>query len=184
MIMEVEREQALVERVRNDGSDGRLAYDDLVRDNQEWLVRYLLFVMSADQSLAEDVAQEVLVKAYTSIHLYRGDARLKGWLRSIATRMAFNHRRDSATRRKYEEQAPTAKISLGPEGSVIAKDALMGILERLPYPAREVLVLRFVEDLSTDQIAEALGIGHSAAKMRLKRGRDAFVALHKQLEST
>ena len=184
MATDVEREEALVERVRNDGSDGRLAYDTLVRDHQQWLVRYLMYVMGADQSLAEDVAQEVLVKAYTSIHLYRGDARIKGWLRSIATRMAFNHRRDNATRRKYEEQAPGTKANAGPESSVIAKDVLLGILERLPYPSREILVLRFVEDLSTEQIAQALGIGQSAAKMRLKRSREAFVALHNQLEGS
>jgi len=180
--MDLESEEALVLRVRNDGNDGRLAYDDLVRDHQQWLVRYLMYVMGGEQSHAEDIAQDVLVKAYTSIHLYRGDARLKSWIRSIATRMAFNHRRDSATRRQYEEEAGVRSPIVGGEAALLAKDAVLTVLDAMAYPAREVLVLRYVEELSTEQIAETLGIGHSAAKMRLKRAREAFVMLHQKRE--
>ena len=93
--MDAETEAALVQRVRDDGSDGRLAYDDLVRHYQTWLVRYLMYVLG-NQSEAEDVAQEVLVKAYTSIHMFRGDARIRGWLGSIATLAAVKSRRSQA----------------------------------------------------------------------------------------
>jgi RNA polymerase sigma-70 factor (ECF subfamily) len=179
--MELAHEARLVERVRNDGSDGRLAYDDLVREHQQWLVRYLVYVLG-DQGRAEDVAQEVLVKAYTSIHLYRGDARLKSWLRSIATRLAFNQRRDASTRQRYEDQADARTESAGPEGAVLARDVLIGVLERLAYPYREVLVLRYVEELSVAEIATTLGLSGSAAKMRVKRARDAFWELHAALE--
>jgi len=178
--MDVQREASLVERVRNDGSDGRLAYDDLVRDHQTWLVRYLLYILR-DQGLAEDVAQETLVKAYTSIHMFRGSGRLQPWIRTIATRLAFNHRRDAATRRRYEDAAGIGDLGEGPEGALIARDVLFEILAALPYSQREVLVLRYVEELSIDEIAHTLGLGPSAAKMRLKRARDAFWEHHRTL---
>ena len=57
-----------------------------------------------------------------------------------------------------------------------ARDALLKVLDRLPYPDREVLILRHLEELSVEEIAAMLDIGRSAAKMRLKRARERFMA--------
>ena len=166
-------ERVLVARARRGGPDGRQAFRDLVIDHQAWLTRYVFYVLgSMDQ--ADDVVQEVFIRAYSALDGYRGESGLRPWLRTIATRLAFNHRRDQATRSRVEGQAAQSELLPPVGGAFEAREALLGTLAELPYPYREILVLRFVEELSVGEIAETLVIGLSAAKMRLKRAREAF----------
>ncbi len=165
----------LVETVRGGGEEGQEAYKELVKRHQAWLVRYLAYVLGS-QAEAEDVAQEVYVKAWQKLATFRGESSFQTWLRSIATRLAYNRRRDRSTRARYEEEAG-AELDLvfRPDGGdVDAREVLIVVLSALPYPYREILVLRHVEELEVSEIARALDVGLSAAKMRLKRAREAF----------
>ena len=171
-------ELALIRRVQKGGPDGQAAFEVLVRLHQEWLVRYLCYVLR-DMSAADDVAQEVLVKAYEHLPRFQATSNFRTWLRTIATRLAFNYRRDAGTRKRYEERVEVSALP-SVEGSMEARDSLLKILEQLPYPYREILVLRHVEELSIEEISAALGIGNSAAKMRLKRARASFLALYEE----
>lgn len=177
-------DDALVAMARDRGIQGRLAYEELVRRHQQWLVRFLLFLLHGRKADAEDVAQEVFVKAYLAIDGFRGDAGFRGWLRTIARRTAFDHQRDRRTAARYEEAAwESASVidgtSVAPGVEVAATRQLIAmLLLQLPYPYREILVLRYLEHLSVQEIAASLNIGESAAKMRLKRAREQFEALH------
>lgn len=62
-----------------------------------------------------------------------------------------------------------------------AEGAILACLDKLSYPYREILVLRYVEDLDMDEIQAMLDLGPSAAKMRLKRARDAFRAIYEEV---
>lgn len=163
----------LVERAREGGPDGMAAYGTLISRHQAWLVRYLVY-LCRDQGTAEDLAQEVFIRAHRGLATYRGDASFRTWLRSIATRLAFNHRRDDATRRRYEEEAETSWMLPPSDDALASREALLRVLDGLAYPYKEILVLRFVEELSIEAIAYTLDIGKSAAKMRLSRARAAF----------
>jgi RNA polymerase sigma-70 factor (ECF subfamily) len=166
----------LILRAQQGGADGQQAFRSLVRLHEAWLVRYLYYVLR-DMSAADDVAQEVLLKAYEGLPLFRATSSFRTWLRTIATRLAFNHRRDASTRRRYEDQVPSSVLP-GLAAEVEARDALLKLLDELSYPYREILLLRHVEELSIEEIAVTLDIGTSAAKMRLKRARDSFLALY------
>ena len=169
-------ELELIRRAQKGGPDGQAAFEMLVRLHQAWLVRYLFYVLR-DMGAADDVAQEVLVKAYQHLPGFQATSNFRTWLRTIATRLAFNHRRDAGTRKRYEERVEISALS-SVASTVEARDALLKLLDQLPYPYREVLILRHVEELSVEEIAVTLSIGKSAAKMRLKRARAQFMALY------
>lgn len=173
----------LIKRLQRAPRDGRgPLYEALVRRHQAWLVR-MLICLSGSQDDAEDLAQEVFVKAFLALDSFRGEANVRTWLRTIATRTSFNWQRDRKTARGYEQQAVFAEgtewESVGPSysGALMARDVLGKLLVQLSYPYREILTLRYLEEMDVLEIAKALDLGESAAKMRLKRAREQLEQL-------
>jgi len=165
--------ESWVRRAQGAPPDARTAFDHLTRTESPWLLGYLRSLLG-DVALAEDAAQRTWLRAYLSLSKLQEPRAFRGWLRRIATRTAFNLRRDRSTRDRYEQVVPGPMSDPGHTGAVEAHDALMSGLEQLSYPYREILVLRYVEDLDMEEIQTLLGLGASATKMRLKRARDAF----------
>jgi RNA polymerase sigma-70 factor (ECF subfamily) len=170
---------ALVLEAARRGLAGQLAFEALVDRHQQWLVRLLTHLLG-NQSDAEDVAQEAFVRAFLAIDTCTDGARFRGWLRVIARRLAFNHRREARTRARYEAQSGGASAT---DAEVLprqleGRDLLKQVLAELPYPYREIMVLRFVEELPVKDIADVLEIGESAAKMRLARARTDFQRIY------
>jgi len=115
------------------------------------------------------------VRAYFALPKFRKDASFRTWLRVIAARASFKHqRRRTEDALEPEDLERRASSSAEQDTVVDEREALSVALARVPYPYREVIVLRYVEELTIDEIAQALEIGTSAAKMRLKRGREFF----------
>ncbi len=172
----------LVIRASERGLQGQLAFEQLVDRHQNWLVRLLMHLLGS-RSDAEDVAQDAFVRAFLSIEDCSDGSLFRAWLRVIARRLAFNHRRDARTRSKYEERSAaliettTQPSSARLEGRDLLEQALAG----LSYPYREIVVLRFVEELPLKEIASVLEIGNSAAKMRLARARTEFARAYEAL---
>lgn len=176
-----EAELALISVAQRGGDHGRRAYATLVRRHQERAVRLLLHLLG-NRAAAEDVAQEAFIRGYLALERYRPPSHQAAspfwaWFRIIATRLAFNHRRDAGTRRRYEslvEQTCSALMAISD------RQVLEQVLAGMSYPYREILILRHVEEMSVHEVAEQLGIGLSAAKMRLLRAREAFIRAHDQ----
>ncbi len=176
---EEDSDRDLVKCAQRGGRRGKGAFEVLVRKNRHWLVRYLYSLLGR-QSDAEDVAQESLAQAYIALPRLQKADRFIPWLRQIATRRAFNHRRHEATRKKYEAASgDLPRTQASPSGSVEAHEVLFKAMGSIAYAYREVLVLYYVEDLSLKEIAHALDLGISAAKMRLSRARNEFRAVYK-----
>lgn len=171
----------LVREAARRGLTGQLAFEALVDRHQQWLVRLLTHLLG-NQADAEDVAQDAFVRAFLAIDTCADGSRFRGWLRVIARRLGFNHRRDARTRAQYEERgaAETAVDGGVMPGQLEGRDILKQVLAELAYPYREIMVLRFVEELPLKDIAELLEIGESAAKMRLSRARAEFQRLYEQ----
>jgi RNA polymerase sigma-70 factor (ECF subfamily) len=173
-------DEELVRRAQAGEPGGRAAFDELVTRHHEWLRRYL-FHLLGDAGLADDVAQETFLRAYTHVRKLREPSRLRGWLRQIGTRTAFNLRRARSTRARYEEGSRPPRNLPGAEEVVSAEEAFALALDALPYGYREILVMRYVEGLELDEIGRTLGLGASACKMRLKRARDEFKLHHARM---
>jgi RNA polymerase sigma-70 factor (ECF subfamily) len=124
---------------------------------------------------AEDVTQEAFVAAYRAIGTYRGEGSLRGWLLTIAARLAFrrvSQRRDTADLAAIGEPA-LADRSSEPVSVVLAVErqrAIRDAIAQLPDPYREVVALRFLGDLSLAEVADATGRPLNTVKTHLRRG--------------
>ncbi len=148
---------------------------ELFHDNVDaaFNVAYRLVWNRAD---AHDVVQSAFVKAARARHQLLDPARARGWLLSITYRealMVLRSRRDVPTDPVELADrgglAPDpADVSLAGELAEIIRDAI----DRLPDGVRTALVLRDVEEVPMAEVADVLGIGLSAAKMRVARARE------------
>lgn len=175
---------ALVAVARARGPAGQRAFACLVARHEAWLLRYLRYMLRSSTD-AEETAQEVLLRAYSGLAQLADGASFRSWLRVIATRLAYNRTRDQRTRRDREREAGVLRgehlDAIEADGGLAARDSLEKVLGRLSYPYREILLLRYVEELPVEEIAALLDIGLSAAKMRLKRAREHFRSTYRLL---
>jgi RNA polymerase sigma-70 factor (ECF subfamily) len=152
------------------------AYAILVRRYQKPIYN-LMWRMTGSYPDALDLAQETFIKAYEALDRFRQGSRFFPWLYSIG----LNHARNFLRRRKAHPTVDMDELARGlameapagqaaPLGGRLEAMAVQKALETLPVDYREALVLRFHEELSMDQIACALSISLSGAKMRVHRG--------------
>lgn len=118
----------------------------------------------------DDMVQEVFARAWEKASRYRGDAAPDVWLRGIAVRVAREEQR-SPWRVRRSSTALAERAATEP---VSPQSALHAALTRLPQALREVLVLRYLEELSPLEIARLLRLGRGAVDMRLTRARAAL----------
>lgn len=141
-----------------------------------------------DGADAPDVLQEVFVKVFKGIRQFHGESSLKTWIYRIAVHEASNHRRSWLRRRAREAfsvddadagpKVATAEAKAGSESPYqvleqaerqeIVKRALAGLVQ----PYRTAVVLREIEGLAYDEIAQVLGVAEGTVKSRLMRGRE------------
>ena len=142
---------------------------------------YLLCLrMMGNREDALDCAQEAMLNAYRAFDRFRGDAHVKTWF----LRIAHNACIDALRRRKgvvsldslrEEGFDPPDTQTLSPYASLAQKERqeqLMQAVESLPEDQRAVLVLRDFQNLSYDEIGEALSLPLGTVKSRIKRARE------------
>lgn len=174
------REDALLQRVRARGPDWQAACSALLERHRGALHRRCLQRLGNVQD-AEDALQETMLRALLGIRGFEGRSGLGTWLFAIAD----NECSSLVQRRKRHEHSEHVRclIRIHEEhrgmSSTVDLDQARQVREtlmRLPLKAREVLALRFFGEASLEEIARTLGIGLSAAKMRLYRALDLFEA--------
>lgn len=155
-------------------------YHELIRPHER-TVYLTAFSLLRDESDAEDVAQESILKAYRALATFRGASRFGTWLVSIVCNEARGRlrKKSRANTESYEELAEVTPALLTdwreiPSESLERKELVEKIenaVGELPLAYREVFVLRDRDELGIDEIAEALGITENLVKVRLHRAR-------------
>jgi len=174
------REDVLLQRVRARGPDWRHACSMLLERHRHALYRRCLQRLGDVQD-AEDAMQETLLRALLGMSGFEGRSALGTWLFAIADNECNSLAR-RRTRDQYSEHIRCLiRIHEEHRGIMSTLDGDMErqvreTLLRLPTKAREVLRLRFFADATFEEIALTLGIGLSAAKMRLYRALVLFEA--------
>jgi RNA polymerase sigma-70 factor, ECF subfamily len=166
------------------GSDE--AFTNLVETYQKHVYN-LCYRMLGEPESAEDAAQETFLRAFQHIHRYDRKRPFATWLLSIAAHYCI----DRLRRRKFpmasidqdEEEGgfelPDAD-ALNPELEVVhneQREQMQGLLKRLDSVDRAAIVLRYWNDCSEAEIAEALNLTVSAVKSRLHRARRELAGL-------
>jgi RNA polymerase sigma-70 factor (ECF subfamily) len=174
-------ESALVARAREGDAE---AYNELVSHYERKIFRLAKHITQNDED-AEDVLQETFLKAYEHLPDFQGQSKFYTWL----VRIAVNESLMKLRKRKSDRTVPLDEPVDTGEDTVVreiavweenpeerySREELGGILDEaiqsLKPAFRTVFVLRDIEELSTEETAEALGISVPAVKSRLLRAR-------------
>jgi RNA polymerase sigma-70 factor (ECF subfamily) len=175
---------------------GLIALDDftpLVQEHQKRIYRVLLG-MVRDADAAETLTQECFLKAFRKRATFRGEGSVGVWLLKIAVNLARDHRRNrlrefwerlmssSAEVAELEQSMPDPQAS--PERVILGREEVEGVwaaVEKLPAQQRAVFVLRFVEEMSLEEIAQATSLKMGTVKAHLFR---AVHAVRQQCKRT
>ena len=178
----------LIVLVRARALGWKLAFNVLLGRHRPWIVQHCARRLGNHQD-AQDVAQQVALRAWQAIDRFEGRSAFRTWLYSIAE----NQCRSYAVRRgRYVQTEHIERlIDLYMEGAgtglaehCAREQAVSRAMENVSEGAREVLVLRFFHEYSLEEISAALAISLSAAKMRLYRSLDQFRAAYLQAVGT
>src|SRR5690606_23511753 len=163
-------DEALVERAANGGDNA--AFAELVRRHQG-KVRGLLLRLTGNPTLADDLAQEVFLRAYRGLVGFEGRSRFSTWIYRISYNVFLNHRSRSkdlaALPQGFESSAAAPESELSPGRFDMRRDLAAAITE-LPERYRVVVTLYYLEDVSYPEIAEILDLPLGTIKTHLHRG--------------
>lgn len=160
----------------------RQAYALLVK-KYERPVFNIVYRLTSDFEMANDITQETFIKAYRSLRQVRAEFKFSNWLFKIATNLC---------RDQFKKKKPEAEISLDesialaeslipyndsnnsldPEEKLVLKEEqkqVLGAIESLPFLYRKIIVLRYIQDLAYKEIADILKIPMGRVKVQLHR---------------
>ncbi|MGA0601182.1 RNA polymerase sigma factor [Caulobacter sp. KR2-114] len=155
----------------------RPAFDRIVGRHQQ-AVRSFLRRLCGDAALADDLAQETFIAAWTGLWRYKGGASLRSWLCAIAWRKhqdAVRARR-RADRREAAAGEAEALAASGAGAPAEARLDLATALAGLPAEQRAAVALCLGADFSHAEAAEALGLPLGTVKSHVARGREKLLA--------
>ena len=178
--MDENRILSAVEAVLNgDGS----AFEEIVRAYEK-NVYNLALRMTASREDALDLSQEAFLKAYSSMHTFRGESKFSVWLYRIVSNTCLDFlrvraRRNETSLEREDEDGETARReipdeSLSPERLLerkLTRESVQRALMSLPEDQRKILLLREIEGLSYEEIARVLSLESGTVKSRIFRAR-------------
>ncbi|MCR8981518.1 sigma-70 family RNA polymerase sigma factor [Brevibacillus laterosporus] len=176
-----------IKQVEQDLTMTREAYLEFMMKEYGDKIIQLVYLIVKDQNMAEDITQEVFLKAFRGLHSFRGESNVKTWLYRIAINEAKKYLRSWSFRRifstfKKEEvfHNQYEQTEQRVEETVIGKLTKAEMAERvmaLSPSYRQIILLHYYEDFTVKEIAEVLEISAEAVRTKLYRARMSFKSL-------
>lgn len=163
-------DESLAAEAAREGSDGPAFVELLSRYRERvWRICYRLLGHDDD---AQDAAQEVFVRLFTERRKFEGRSKYSTWVHAIAVRTCLMLRRGRGRRRRHESAAAEQAqlVSLSPEPGLSLD--LRQMLDRLDEEDRALVILKYGESYSYDELAEIFGLSAAACKMRVSRAKE------------
>jgi RNA polymerase sigma-70 factor (ECF subfamily) len=179
-------EALIKKRIKQVLKGDQSAYEEIVEIYKDKVFQ-LCYRILGNRHEAEDMAQEAFIRAYVNISSFNIDLKFSTWLYRIATNLCIDR-----IRKKKPDYYLDAEVS-GTDGltmySQIASDTILPEDEieslelqetiqreitKLPEKYRSVIVLKYIEELSLNEISEILDIPLGTVKTRIHRGREAL----------
>jgi RNA polymerase sigma-70 factor (ECF subfamily) len=177
-------DEELVARVLESDRSNLGAFDVLVERHEERVITNCRHI-SGSPADAPDLAQEVFIKAYFGLDRFEGRGTFKAWVQRIKVNHCLNFLKKKKGKSFLDVNDPTvegehqvwvapgAERNLAREGD---REIIESVLDSMADTLRIPLVMRDMDGIAYQEIAEELGIGLSAVKMRIKRAREQFRA--------
>ena len=175
-------------KLYENGNDN--AFDELLQRHQNYVFSYILFLVKEEER-ADDIFQETFTRAIMAIrsHKYQTTGKFSAWLIRIAHNLIIDSTRETESGKVITQEKFTPNIlndirlsESGIEKNIIEQqkaDQIRKILDYLPDVQREVIIMRFYEDLSFKEIAEKTGVSINTS---LGRMRYALINLRKLVQ--
>jgi RNA polymerase sigma-70 factor (ECF subfamily) len=182
----ISEEDARILRGLRSGIEG--AYEELI-ERYEQQVFSMVYRLLGNQSDASDVVQEVFLKVFRGVSSFREQSSLRTWMYRIAVHEAYNHRRWFVRHCRMEvpledprpEHSSSLEYTPDPGRSPFeqamdseARTMIEQALTRINPVFRTAVVLRDVQNLSYEEIADILQVSLGTVKSRILRGREAL----------
>jgi RNA polymerase sigma-70 factor (ECF subfamily) len=180
-----EQEQAYIRRVLHGDAN---AFEPLVREHEKNVYNLALRTLGNAQD-AEDVTQEAFLKAYRSLASFRGESKFSVWLYRIVTNLCLDALRAGKRRAAQsltvegengeDEELSVPDERFSPEHLLdrkLTREAVQRGLGQLSDEARQILLLREIQGMSYDEIAETLSLDLGTVKSRIFRARKRLCA--------
>lgn len=174
-------DEDLVQRAK----DGEFEAFEFLFDRHRDLVYRFVYQMTPRRDDAEDIVQEVFVRAYQNLHRYRDEAKFTTWLLRIAVNLGTDRARMMNRRQALEQQEASGSLAWMTVGSV--DDDPSGMLEderrahllrraihALPDHHRNIIIMRDIQEMEYRDIADLLNCTIGGAKLRVLRARRAL----------
>jgi RNA polymerase sigma-70 factor, ECF subfamily len=160
-------------------------FHDLIRPCER-AIYFLLYSLLKNETEAEDVAQETVIKVYQNLDKFRGESKFRTWVLSIARNEGLGRLRKIGSRREESLDAETDEQTGDYTPAILTSwrevpaDALekkelgailRAAIEGLPEIYRNVVLLRDIEEMDIRETAAALGVSEASVKVRLHRAR-------------
>ena len=180
-----EQEAAVIRRVL----DGEVnAFEDLVAAYEK-NVYNLALRMTGNAQDAEDMAQEAFIKAYNSLSNFRGDSKFSVWLYRIVSNVCLDflrrqNRRPASSLSQEDDDGEDVQLDIPDESQSpeqlleqqLTREAVQRGLQALGEDQRQILLLREIQGLSYEEIAQALDLEEGTVKSRIFRARKKLCA--------
>jgi RNA polymerase sigma-70 factor (ECF subfamily) len=168
------------------------AYEELVRQHAGAMLAVARRLLRNDED-AREAVQDAFLQAFRGVDAFREEARLSTWLHRIVVNTALMRLRAASRRPEVpsgdllpvfdgdgQHAEPLSALPVGPADALEREETralVRACIAELPAAYRAVIVLRDLEELSTEEAAAALGVSANAVKIRLHRARQALLKL-------
>jgi RNA polymerase sigma-70 factor (ECF subfamily) len=175
-------DEVLVRRARGAPEGDLRSFEQLVLRYEKRMVANCRYI-TRNPNDAEDLAQEVMVKAFFGLRSFEERSTFRHWLQRIKVNHCLNHLKKQEGRSYIGIEEPDTgsfdqlkvQATAEQQAEAIGERELIGrILNSMTETLRIPLVLCDMDEMSYEEVAKALGISLSAAKMRIKRAREEF----------
>jgi RNA polymerase sigma factor (sigma-70 family) len=168
-----------IETIKAAQAGDREALLTLLRDIETHVYRTAYYILGNEQD-ALDASQEAMIRVYTKINSYEEKALFKTWVQRIVTNICIDKFRRTKPTVSIDEHEMVFRADSNVEDAVLsaylAKD-IQAAIDRLPEHHRTVVVLRYLQDFSYNEIAETLDLPINTVKSYLFRARHQLQAM-------
>jgi RNA polymerase sigma-70 factor, ECF subfamily len=184
-------DEELLQQAREAPEGDLRAFEKLVLRYQRRVVANCRYI-TRDPNNAEDLAQEVLVKAFFGLRGFEGRSTFGSWLQRIKINHCLNYLKKQAGRsyvgveERDVEEFDQLKVHATAEqqaGAISDRQLISQVLDSMSNTLRIPLLLCDMDELSYEEVAQSLRISLSAAKMRIKRAREEFRERYEKMQT-
>jgi len=156
----------------------REAFRVLFENYKDRVFSLAVYSFGGDEAAARDVSQQVFLKLMTSIGQFRGDSAFTTWLYRLVVNACTDEQRKRRRFLPFGESTPMRIEERRPQEKRYAKleisDSVQAAIQQLRPKLRIAILLKYVEDLSYEEIASVLGCSKGTVASRLNRGHQAL----------